>query len=536
MKKTGIIVGVLALAIVGGHYLLWKRQVAALGNAIEGVARQGGGNETITFTYLRRQAGGYPWDAEVTYVNPAVTIVSKEPPAGGETPAGSAPLAVSSARLDGNLSVRHGVILATGAVETTGVFHLSGKQDGAAFAYASGATGPSLCKVKLSDSPFAFITGRASIAAARSPRDYLRALSHLECSASGITVQDELLNTPVASIASQHLAVDSVPAASSGQYRVNVALSVADMLLTSNNSSAFLKLEPLLGVQDEASVKSLQHLVQKHPIPWFDAAKAGKQSLRFSGEYEGSLDQPAPPLRLNVKELTLRNDFYSLSWPFSVELSAAKDMVVHHHGTVTFTDASDKNVAESVDALLAIVKDDELVVADDLRAKLRALDAGAVHGLLPPMAPLKEIKTDADVKVTTAATQVTVDSLGFSSALFGLNVKGSGALRQGTMEGALTCSFCDTLVTRLSHYTNDLTSVLGSLEGRPPRFTFPEDAAHAVASLLHEYDTDQNPDTLTITVKKDAGGNMTISGKDAGMAMMGAAAKLAPYFPSLMPH
>lgn len=269
-------------------------------------------------------------------------------------------------------------------------------------------------------------------------------------------------------------------------------------------------------------------------MPWFDSSLAGKQNMALRADFEGSLDDPKPPFRINVEELSIANDFYTMKWPFALEVQANNDVIIRHHGMMKHTEAFDRVAQESVDALLAIVQDDELEVDDKLRARLKALDAKMLHGLMPALFPAGEIQTMANLNMNGEASTATIEEAGFTTALFGLTAKGSADVKQMKLDMQMVCHSCDALITSASAYINNAMSVMSVLDGTPQRFILTEEASKALSSFLQSYDTDENPATVTITVKNDGKSDTMISGKSANVVMMDALGKLGPHFGSLV--
>jgi hypothetical protein len=279
--------------------------------------------------------------------------------------------------------------------------------------------------------------------------------------------------------------------------------------------------------------------MDKHPIAWFDASLAGKQNMALKGEYEGSLDAPAPPFRVSVTELSVSNNFYTMSWPFTLEVAAGNNITLRHQGELTHTEAFDKVARDSITALLAITQEETLPVDPMLQEKLQLLNPDAVYGIIPPLAPAGKIGTQANVVVAgEGAKTVTIEGVGLNTALFGITGKGSGTIGSddANINGEIVCTQCDVLITRLAHYANDVSSIMATLEGRPQMVMVTEAAAKAVVDFLNGYDADEAPETLTIKLTTAEDRKLLISGKELGMVMIDGISKLAPHFQQLMPQ
>jgi hypothetical protein len=533
MKKLGIIAAVIAVAAGGGHYVLWKQQAALLDSGIERLIQQSGETGKITFTYERKTIGGYPMDATVRYVNPTFAIAPEVYATEGQ--AASFPMQLETVKLDGDMVVRNAFIQNKTSAELTGRLHLAGKKQEKPFSYVSTWSGVNRCSVTLADAPTAFITGKHQIQAAKTPQDFVRAFHAADCHTKDMVVRDEMNNKELATIAHQEIHLTSSPSAQTGQHKIGVNMTIKDALFQASNMNQLDGLEEMIAGGDAAQAESIVKLVEKHPIPWLDTSLAGKQNMTLRGEYEGSLDAVAPPARITVEDLSISNDFYEMKWPLSVVISEDNNLMIRHNGTLKHTEAFDRVVRESIDALLAIVRDDELQVSDDVRAKLKALDDDAVHGLVPSFAPAGEIRTMANLDMNQATMSGTIDEVGFTTAEFGLTAKGTVNPLQQQGDGQIICQSCELLITRVSHYINDATSVMATMEGTPARFKLSDEAITALVSFVQEYDTDETPDTVTITLKNGADGKPLISGKDMGMVMMNALGKLSPHFGAPQP-
>jgi hypothetical protein len=536
MKKLAVAFAVLAAAGIGGHYFLWTKQVQSIAANLERIGKEGMADGQASFTYDAKEVSGYPMQAMVRYVKPKITITA--PAHAEDEAAGVTPVSVESVVVQGDLSIGHGVVQSQGKIALTGALEIKGKDEDVPFAYRSAWKDAAGCDIALTDSAASFLGGNSPIQTAKTPQEFLRALASLQCSAKELVITDLVKNKEIASIGAQHFTLNSAPSTQTGQHKVGIDFGLKDATFAATSN-------PLEGVQlaalgnDADTAASIKTLLDKHPIAWFDASLAGKQNMMFKGEYEGSIDAPTPPFRVSVSDLSISNNFYTMSWPFSVAIAGNNNITVQHNGEMIHTEAFDKVARDSITALLAIVQDETLPVAPAMQEKLKMLNPDAVYGVLPPLAPAGKITTQANFSVAgEAAKTITIDSVGLNNALFGVSAKGMGQIGAGStnINGDIVFTQSDVFITRLAHYVNDITSIMATIEGRPQKVMVTEAAAKAVVDFLNEFDTDASPDTTTIKLTTAEDQKLLISGKEFGMVMIEGLSKLAPHFQHLMPQ
>lgn len=534
MKLVPILLAATVGAVGAGHYVLWQQQVNAFENQItrlEDSMQKKHGKKVLSFTYDSKETGGYPADAVVTYVNP---VLSVDESAYGSNNAERHQL--QSVRIDGAMTVRNGIVQNSYGVEMTGTKRVKGIFDAKPFEYLIAWDGTAGCAASLSDSPLTFISGEHKIIKAKSFEDYVRAISGVSCHASKVAVDDVLDGGKrVADIADYQFALDSKPAGSADTHHIGFDIRMDDAVVHTSQEHYFQDLRDGLGELPPQEASIIAALSRQPLPPILDSKAYGEQDVVLKGHYEGPLKQPET-FSLAVDEFTMTSKLYEMHFPVTVNVDErAHSVQVRHEGTLRFTKRYDDVMQASADIVLAALRDPEVRLEDpELQALVAALDARTLGTLIPPMHPAGDIRLHANLDVANR-TQLSIDKAGLETDQFGLTVGGKGDFARQYADMQVVCRHCDVMLAKITDYANGIAALMYAVGEAPSPEMVTQAALKDAIGFISSYDTDQDPDTVTITLKNGQGGDLAVSGEPLAMVMMKAMGTFAAHAPGMNP-
>ncbi len=544
MKIALVIIGLVIAALAGGHYVLWQQHskiVAATAEQLIVTANQQVGSEHITFTYNEKKTGGYPMDVTVSYTNPTLTIASEFYEGRDDWDAQGVPQ-IEHIALDGELIVRNDYLSNRSASEMRGTINMAGVYYNSPVSYKVTWDDVAMCDMTLTGTPMDFVTKRHAIESAETMEQKIRALRGLSCQSDNILFQDTASNTTIVAIDKQHIAFTSKPSSQSDAHILGLDMTMEGATFATSQTET---LRDLRAVFEPLNDKQASYfaLAEKHPIPFLDASYGGKQNIRFKGTYEGPISEEIinktdGNFALDIDVFDIENDIYDMSFPVEVTIATRgneiPDMRIRHDGTTSYKPAFKKMVDESIAGILAIAHSPELQVDDATRAKLKGLTAPMLQSIIPDWSAWGDFVTAANLD--TNKGDVTIDKVGFNANPFGLTVSGKGNVMKKQMDATLECRHCDTLISSITEYANNVQSLVATFEPTAQTFPVTDAARDALIGFIKQYDTDKADDTTTITFKSDASGAITISGQPAATVMFSAMTQLAPHFQPVLPQ
>lgn len=534
MKKAAIILGVVAAAGVGGHYMLWQQHSAAVSNGLEqAVAHANKKQKNVTFTlnYDEKSSRGYPADASVRYVNPSLRIESAND---------TAPM-VDLVALKGDLLLTSDYLANKVTADMTGVLETNGTLQQQPFAYTTAWEGVSSCSVTLSDSPLTFVTRTHKLDSAKNVQDFVRALSAASCDTNGITVHDVAKAKDIARIDSQQITLES-EAQNAPNHRIDVSFAMKGAEYMTNQSDAMrdfrAALEPLSDEQE-----SYFKVAERYDLPVLDASYAGKQNIVFEASYTGPLDEKemedAASMGIDVTRFDVESDLYAMQMPFRLDMEThdgAKKFFIRHAGNTSYKEKFTTGINTSVEHLVTILHSPELVVDDATRAAYKRLTADALLAAVPDFKRLGTLSTIANLDISKDSGTVKIENFGFKTTPFDVTVAGTGAMQEKTVDAQILCRNCDNLITTMVNYANNVQQLLVLLEPDMQLYIVNDAARQALIDFIMQYDTDNVTETTLITVKSDASGQVMVSGTPMMEVVMAAMQQLQPHFQAMMPR
>ncbi len=538
MKKLVIALIVIAAIAAGGHYLLWQQQLEAFEHEVDArVASLNNkhGSDKVSFTYDAKTTGGYPMAAVVSYTNPKLTLAPEIFEQRDATLPEST-LSVDTVSLNGTLTIRNAFMQNTSSLEAQGSKSISGSHYGEPYAMTATWDGLSTCSVTYNDGALAFLTKEYKIDTVEDVRDALEAIEAVHCHTNSLAVTDDISKKTIAQIG--HYGLDLTSSASTVEEHrlIGFSFDLGDALFNGEPKQYVNDLREMLTPLSEEDASLIALLEQYPALPIMDPAQGGKANIVLSGEYEGPIDDKgAKALRVDIREFTVENEFSLTQFPLSVRIGEDKSVSVRHDGLMRITKKYDDLMQESLDILLKIARDDALVMSEETRALIQSVDMEAIRGLLPDFHEAGDIRLSANLDVA-ANKAVVIDKAGLETDLFGLVVSGTGNPTAMAADMQLVCHHCDMFITRVAQQANRVGSIMHSLGQNPAPVIVTDAGRQALISFISGLDTDQDQDTVTMTLKNGDGGQMMLSGQPVGMVLIKALGELAPHFQHVSPQ
>lgn len=543
MKKVIAVVIVLLVAALGGHYYFWQQQAALfeqqVNRAVERINAKAGA-DVAEFSYESRSVSGYPQDAEVIYTNPMLTINEN-----ADMP--QQPLALHQAKLDGTITLRSSLLKESYALSTKGTLHLDGNSEPIAasrpspespepFALAIAFDENSECSVTYNTGKMAEGESLQQGQFAENAGLALEVLDELNCQAGGITVTDKQSSEQLGRIDSYLLTIDSDPADRDDHRLITFETQLDGLEMASNPKDYIDQLKMMQQVSQHPRLPQFIEVLENQPaLPIMDASHLGKQDFRLAGTYEGAIrDVKSAPFALDITEHQYHSDLYTMEMPLSVSQADNGEKAAKGALVATFDERYDDMLHESVNIVLAAINDPSIDWNEQEQRLVEALDPQHVHGVLPKFHKAGEIRMPVDVTLTQDK-RVLLSDTGLKTELFGLSVDGKASLDKKAVDVTIRCEECPYIVHSLSDMANHAGAIIHETGKLPTDVIVSGPAQEAIMAFLKGFDTDDTEEDITLTVKSGQGGQMMLSGKPLGMAMMQGMGKVAPHFSHLMP-
>ncbi|NET71288.1 MAG: hypothetical protein F6K62_10275 [Sphaerospermopsis sp. SIO1G2] len=549
MKKLLLTTACITAVLAGGHYYLWQQQVEILKQQADNyVARLNDhfGKSVASFSYDEKRTGGYPMAAEVVYVNPKVSFseelfetIEHLPPAH---------FSVEEISIAGTLAVRNEFLQNKASLVIDGVNDARGTYYGEPFHHSTTTTsGENYCSMHYNDPITALLEGKYLIDQVESVADFIDAVHGMECHARGITIRDELNDRVVSEAEHYHVDLSFVPSKKEDEYKITLAATIDGFVDRADPRSYIRDIEHLLSPLSDADQRVVDMLESYPPLPLFDPARLGKQNMALDMSYEGTIDleQGADALqengfRFSIDRFEADNELYRISYPFSVNYSPDTGVSVRHNGEAHFTATYDQIVADSVDIAVDMLKDVTINLDEEEKQMLAAVSKEDIRGLLPALSSVGTIRSYINMDAALEKDKkMNVESLGFNTDQFGLVVKGNAAekvksdapaWKNSDIDMDIICTHCHVLLHRLASYGNHINGLAHKIGESPVPVAVTNEALQAVSGFIGGFDTDDADNTVTMQLKTDENGQITLSGKPMATVVLEAMFTLAPHF------
>jgi hypothetical protein len=500
MKKSLIILPLLAAAAAGGHYAVWQTQTAKFTKALtERIEKINADTEAgATITYDAKETSGYPAKSVISLINP--TIKAKE----GDT----------SITIEGALRFSSPLLGDTLEMTIDGPLHATAEDEH----YIITSAEPTHCSIKAVGSIIDYMIGKHTLPKAPTAEDVAENFRHFSCNAEDVTVADKE-NAPIATAKKYHISANANP--TTGKEKMfNFALQVKDM-------------EVLQETAFKHSLASDPNLSFLEDISWIKYKDLGKQNITVTGGFVGDIDSDNN-FQFDLQEVSVSNALYRMEFPISVHNQ--ETLTIKHEGTFAAEEQFDSLNIEGAKSMITAIKegDTDATLGTPLTEKIKdgSISEELIINAVPQLHPYGDIKTFANVNGKLMAQEGKIEKVGFSTALFSLIA--TGDISSTALDVTVECGKCDVLLTRLSDYANAVTALLHASEEVSAPVAFAPEAVKALSAITRDYDSNkEDGDTITWKIAKNTQGQITLSGQAVDALFMRVMMEVAPHMPVL---